>query len=242
MQLADKVKVAGVIIANGAIDHRGRDIYSTRPDYTQATLEPDFNVWAISISGDAGEALVAKINQASGTYSTKLTFDRSVEKKDLKIGNGVAGFSQWGPTPTLRLKPEVVAPAENILSTEQVDESGSKYGYQSGTSFSTLITSAVSALAIYRQKELAPTLEGMDKTMIRPKVAMLRRVENWNILHVHKVQGWSMLIKCCQSMSSSPEKIQISPYQMIASMKTIHRTPIKMEKLIKPTATFQRQN
>lgn len=180
MQLADKVKAAGVIIANGAIDHKGRDIYSTRPDYTQATLEPDFNVWTISISGDAGEALVAKINQASGTYSTKLTFDRSVEKKDLKIGNGVAGFSQWGPTPTLRLKPEVVAPAENILSTEQVDESGSKYGYQSGTSFSTLITSAVSALAIYRQKELAPTLEGMDKTKFLKTLVMAGADPNYD--------------------------------------------------------------
>lgn len=180
MQLADKVKAAGIIIANGAIDHKGRDIYSTRPDYTQATLEPDFNVWAISISGDAGEALVAKVNQASGTYSTKLTFDRSVEKKDLKIGNGVAGFSQWGPTPTLRLKPEVVAPAENILSTEQVDESGSKYGYQSGTSFSTLITSAVSALAIYRQKELAPTLEGMDKTEFLKTLVMAGADPNYD--------------------------------------------------------------
>lgn len=70
-------------------------------------------------------------------------------------GDGIAAFSSRGPTSDGRLKPEIVAPGTNIISTRSHSPKASKlwgefnadYVYAGGTSMSTPITAGAAAVA-----------------------------------------------------------------------------------------------
>ena len=57
---------------------------------------------------------------------------------------GMAAFSNRGPTKDLRIKPDIVAPGTNIMSTA-VEDVGVSYHFQSGTSMATPITAGSAA-------------------------------------------------------------------------------------------------
>lgn len=82
------------------------------------TIGNDPKIPAISIGKDEGEAMAAK---ASGT----LVFDYTNE-----AGPFMSDFSSWGPTPDLKLKPEITAHGGNIYSAVP----GGGYEELSGTS------------------------------------------------------------------------------------------------------------
>lgn len=60
----------------------------------------------------------------------------------------MANFSSWGPTRDGRLKPDIVAPGEGILSTFP----GGGYGNSSGTSMATPHISGIAALVVQRYR------------------------------------------------------------------------------------------
>ncbi len=60
---------------------------------------------------------------------------------------GMAAFSNRGPTKDLRIKPDIVAPGTNIQSTA-VEAYGVPYHFQSGTSMATPITAGSAALIV----------------------------------------------------------------------------------------------
>jgi len=92
VQYAQEAGALAVVIYNNIFG----DISMTIGNYAK--------IPAVSIGKDDGEILAA---QAGGT----IVFDRSN-----KAGPFMSDFSSWGPTPDLKLKPEITAHGGNILS------------------------------------------------------------------------------------------------------------------------------
>jgi len=72
----------------------------------------------------------------------------SVGATKKNVTDEMADFSSWGPTKDGRLKPDIVAPGEEIQSTFP----GGGYGVQSGTSMATPHISGIAALVIQRYR------------------------------------------------------------------------------------------
>ncbi len=119
----------------------------------------DAMLTAVFVSGRDGNAMAqaAEAAMANGTYATLTVpeFDDIVENP---TGGQISSFSSWGATPTLSLKPEIVAPGGNIWSSI-IDESyyggaGShddyvgSYGMYSGTSMATPHMTGITALTM----------------------------------------------------------------------------------------------
>lgn len=93
-------------------------------------------------------------------------------------GNGLAAFSSRGPTADGRIKPEVVAPGTNIISTRSHNPKASKlwgefnadYVYAGGTSMSTPLTAGAAAVTreylIKAKKMVAPSAALVKATLI----------------------------------------------------------------------------
>ena len=98
-------------------------------------------------SGNAGTAGASNIfngttptfNYDNGTTSTPATL-----RGALSVAAGLnsadmspAGYSSWGTTSDLRIKPEIMAPGDNIEAAVDPDYSGGLYDVKSGTSMAT---------------------------------------------------------------------------------------------------------
>ncbi|MGV3408571.1 S8 family serine peptidase, partial [Streptococcus agalactiae] len=102
--------------------------------------------WAISLSKKDGDQLIDYIKKnktAKLEFLPKETFVR-------RPNPTISGFSSWGVTPDLHLKPDVVAPGEDIYSTFN----DGTYGYMSGTSMATPQVAAISALVKSKVAEI----------------------------------------------------------------------------------------
>lgn len=114
-------------------------VYNNVPGTIRMTLgdlaEADF-IPAVSITMDAGKKLVdlAK-NGQSGIVGT-ITVSRN-----LSAGPFMSAFSSWGPTPDLKLKPEITAHGGEITSTVP-----GGYAEQSGTSMASPNMAGLTAL------------------------------------------------------------------------------------------------
>ena len=103
--------------------------------------EIDDPVPAISITLNAGQAMVNGAKNRVGTFK----IDRA-----LKAGPFMSDFSSWGPTPNLKLKPEITAHGGEITSTVP-----GGYDEQSGTSMASPNMAGVMTLVrAYVEKEL----------------------------------------------------------------------------------------
>ena len=71
--------------------------------------------------------------------------------------HSMSGFSSWGVTPDLRLKPEVTAPGGNIYSSVP----DGAYGFMSGTSMATPQLTGASAVVLQRVQS-DPLFASMD--------------------------------------------------------------------------------
>ena len=111
------------------------------------------------ISGRDGHAMVAAAEEAkaNGTYIT-LTVPQFDDLVESPTAGQVSSFSSWGATPTLDLKPEIVAPGGTIWSAifddsyeygpgNHSDYTGS-YGMISGTSMATPHMTGITALVM----------------------------------------------------------------------------------------------
>lgn len=108
----DKARIAAEHGAIGAI------LYNNVSGEISMSAGNNLAIPFCSISQDDGEVLAKK---SSGS----LTFSR-----EQQAGPFMSNFSSWGPTPDLKLKPEITAHGGNILSAIP----GNKYNTLSGTS------------------------------------------------------------------------------------------------------------
>ncbi len=116
----------------------------------------DAEIAVISIRQDDGE-LMAKHERGKITISRKQT-----------SGPFMSDFSSWGPTPDLRIKPELTAHGGNILSSVP----GQEYDRQSGTSMACPNVSGVVALLRQYLLENYPEL-AQDRVALTARVYQL---------------------------------------------------------------------
>lgn len=147
---AAKHGAKGIIVMNAPIAYT-RDTYL---DYTITSYENDpemssivknNNIWAISVNGRDGEEIKKLHNK-----KVNIDFPKEDAVSSLSPDIRVSGFSGWGPNAELEIKPEVVAPGENIYSTMNRN----RYGYMSGTSMATPHVAGISAMLIQKVKSL----------------------------------------------------------------------------------------
>ncbi len=113
---------------------------------------------SLEITGRAAAFVTARIKRSTyeaikeeSLYSMRFTLN--IHTQPVAVNNPLAGrmstFSSWGPTPDLRMKPEITAPGGNIYSTKEDD------GYQnmSGTSMAAPQVAGAAALAMQYLKE-----------------------------------------------------------------------------------------
>ncbi|MFA9493330.1 S8 family serine peptidase [Streptococcus sp. E17BB] len=140
---AERLKDAGAI---GAILINA-PLHASREDYREKFITSYEHIrtsdfWYVSVSGKAGEQLVKPIANIGDTKNIKLRFTTEKSPYVLSQHDRIAGFSSWGPTSDLELKPDLVAPGQDIRSTFN----DGSYGVMSGTSMSSPYVAGVSTL------------------------------------------------------------------------------------------------
>lgn len=120
--------------------------YETVPELRNTLLDDedgDFKkTWAVSISANDGKALKDYLQKQDKKKSYSLVFNTKPQLKHVFKYPGVSGFSTWGPGLDLTLKPDIVAPGENIYSTGN----DNSYFISSGTSMSAPKVAGASAM------------------------------------------------------------------------------------------------
>ncbi|MBA4536370.1 cell wall-binding repeat-containing protein [Bacillus aquiflavi] len=115
------------------------------------------------ISAGDGEALENEI--AAGNINLTVTEDSAIPGKE---SGRITGFSSWGTTPSLELKPEITAPGGNIYSTLQDNQ----YGTMSGTSMAAPHVAGGAALVQQYLKEEYSDLNQGERTRLAKKLLM----------------------------------------------------------------------
>lgn len=103
--------------------------------------------WAIGISGNSGKKIIEYIKNKN--EEIKVVFDKTEKNIQLKQETGISGFSSWGPNYDLEIKPDVVAPGEDIYSLGNHNT----YTIMSGTSMASPHVAGVSTLLLQSLKE-----------------------------------------------------------------------------------------
>ncbi|HEL1598672.1 S8 family serine peptidase [Streptococcus suis] len=148
--------VAGIIVIN-TDQGWNKDYYRTHQLLVDdKTLLSYSSIWGISLSGEDGRRLLEVANQSQG--NTGLVLRPIIGMKKLIEVPTVSGFSSWGPTVNLELKPEIVAPGEDVYATLN----DNRYGSMSGTSMASPIVAGASALLLPRIRQMTPP-EGMTR-------------------------------------------------------------------------------
>ncbi|MBQ7061174.1 MAG: S8 family serine peptidase [Clostridia bacterium] len=100
-----------------------------------------------------------------------------------------ASYSSWGPTSDLKIKPEIMAPGDNITAAVDPDYSGGYYGMKSGTSMAT------------------PHIAG--------SMALLKQFVNENFIGLSETEKAGMIntLLMCTAVPSASNGIYYSPRQ-----------------------------
>lgn len=106
----------------------------------------------VSIGMSAGEYLAA---QKEADPTTKLSFPAKKALIENEDGNQMSSFTSWGPSPDLKLEPDITGPGGNIYSTLD----GGTYGIMSGTSMATPNVAGISALVMQYAKTTHPDMK-----------------------------------------------------------------------------------
>lgn len=110
----------------------------------------------VAISLAAGQALAAATDK-------HITISSETGLIDAIGGGEPTGFSSWGTTPTLGLKPEITAPGGNIYSSTDRGVSGADYQAWDGTSMSAPHVAGGMAVITAYVNEMFPNLTAREK-------------------------------------------------------------------------------
>lgn len=90
-------------------------------------------------AGNVFNGTTPVFNVDNGTTNTPgtLSASLSVAASYNEAGGSPTTYSSWGPTPDLRIKPEIMAPGDSIYAATDPEIGGSEYGIKSGTSMAT---------------------------------------------------------------------------------------------------------
>ncbi|MDO4772905.1 MAG: S8 family serine peptidase [Bacillota bacterium] len=152
IKLAKEKKAKGIILLNAPISY-SRDNYQEYPiisyanDPGMSKVVEDGRIFAISLNGKDGDLLRKQIAEKA---NQAVSFPNETVMTPLTAQAKVSGFTGWGPNAELELKPELVAPGENVFSSMNRD----KYGHMSGTSMATPHVAGVSAMMVQKVNEL----------------------------------------------------------------------------------------
>ncbi|NQN82915.1 S8 family serine peptidase [Streptococcus suis] len=148
--------VVGLVVVN-TDQGWNKDYYKTHQLLVDdKTLLSYSSIWGISLSGEDGRRLLEVANQSQDKVG--LVLKPTIGMKKLIEVPTVSGFSSWGPTVNLELKPEIVAPGEDVYATLN----DNRYGSMSGTSMASPIVAGASALLLPRIRQMTPP-EGMTR-------------------------------------------------------------------------------
>ncbi|WP_260471997.1 S8 family serine peptidase [Bacillus salinus] len=140
-------------------------------DHGLAPFYKDQGNWALipfmKISKADGQALEALFTEDTVSVNLSVDVDGVNSQEGPEVGK-VTGFSSWGTTPSLELKPELTAPGGHIYSTFQKDT----YGFMSGTSMAAPHVAGGSALVIQYLKEEFPGLSSEERARLAKVLLM----------------------------------------------------------------------
>ncbi len=144
----------GFILVNDVTDWSRGD-YQTLPviGYEHLTIPEG---WAISISKNNGDKLLKMLDE-----EVSMKFDTNLEDVQVLDNTGVSGYSSWGPNYDLEIKPDIVAPGENILST-----SNNGYHIMSGTSMSAPHIAGTATLLLEKLRPIQGKKDYLNKINI----------------------------------------------------------------------------
>ena len=115
------------------------------------------------------------ISNTDGAYLAEMgegTLTISGESMSFQLPKTISDFSSWGPTPDLKLKPEIAGVGGNIYSTRDPEYVSSGYGYMSGTSMATpQISGAVAVLRQYLEEKY-PDMSKKDLRVLEAQLLM----------------------------------------------------------------------
>ncbi|RRD95281.1 hypothetical protein EII17_04410 [Clostridiales bacterium COT073_COT-073] len=117
------------------------------------TMYPLFRKTLAVVGYSGGQKIIAEL---ANDPNLELLLSSIPEVEASPNEGRLSGFTSWGPTPDLRIKPEVAAPGGNIYSTAEDDQ----YKNMSGTSMAS--PHVAGAAAILKQYLLKSGLTGED--------------------------------------------------------------------------------
>ncbi|MCD4557741.1 S8 family serine peptidase [Schaalia sp. lx-100] len=138
-------KPAGMVFINN-ISQSSRDTYHVKIPTELEPYDKLTHGWSVALAHDEGDELLTRIAQ-----NPRMTIKKNTNKHiDLDIRPaqeiGPAGFSSWGPTVDLELKPDLIAPGEEIYSLANNDD----YSVMTGTSMAAPYIAGASTLLLQK--------------------------------------------------------------------------------------------
>ncbi|BDD41112.1 S8 family serine peptidase [Streptococcus ruminantium] len=161
--------------------------YETIPEI-RSTLLDDYKglfkkTWAVSVSEKDGERLKEYIKKQAKQKQEDLLFQTKPILTKVFDHPGISGFSSWGSSGTMEMKPDVVAPGENVYSTGNWNS----YFNMSGTSMSSPYVAGASAMLLPHTKALLENGGNLTKGLSLPELNKILLQNTADVLLDHTV-------------------------------------------------------
>lgn len=159
----------GVVVVNDAVSY-SQGNFSTHPITGFEFLSFDHN-WVISLSNTDGLSLIQQIEKAP---QLNMTFNQMKQSLPVRTQPSLSGFNSMGGTLDLEIKPDVVAPGEDIYST--LNYGG--YGFMSGTSMASPHVAGISTLlketvdTVIKEKGTGQQYKGLNTVDLNKLILM----------------------------------------------------------------------
>ena len=142
-------------------------VYDNEDSDTLINMQVDyFRIPSAFISKADGEKVLAMLENGGEVLLS--ASEDNVEEEDYPEQGLMSDFSSWGPTSTLRIKPEITAPGGNIYSSI----TGNSYDSLSGTSMACPHIAGAAAVMIQYLKEQSPDATKAQRALLVQSLLM----------------------------------------------------------------------